>query len=82
MKKNKQWPPKITHSYVIYAACGCPVCVIADVPGLEKETAKEIASNMRAGGHVERKSHDELKPILENLGCSCKKERQLQMRLP
>ena len=68
---------KPTHDYVIYAACGCPVTVIADMPGMEKNTAKKIAKELQPGEHIERVAITDIGPILENLGCSCGEMKQL-----
>lgn len=73
--------PKPTHDYVIYAACGCPVVVIADVPGQEKITAAYIARELKLGEHIERVAIDDMGWILANLGCSCKEAQQLEMLL-
>lgn len=79
-KKKQLWPPPPpTHTYVLYAKCGCPVCVIADIPGWEKDTAAMIAKRMEPGDHIERLPNTEIGNIIRNLGCSCPKTEQLSM---
>lgn len=67
---------KPTHDYIATAKCGCVVGLIADMVGLEKETAKEVASFIKRGCMVERvsRSSDTFKTALASFGHHCQPE--------
>lgn len=60
--------PRPTHDYIGLKPCGCVVVVIADIPGAEKITAREVADLIREGLKVERIPIADLHEYLP-LGC-------------
>lgn len=43
-----------TPSYIGRESCGCCTFIVADMPGREKTTAKEIAGQIKSGRTIER----------------------------
>jgi hypothetical protein len=48
-----------THCYVGTLACGCGVAITRDIPGYEKDTAKDVASFIAGALVVTRLPHKE-----------------------
>ena len=48
-----------THSYIGFASCGCARALAHDVPGMEKDTAREVAGYIKSGLVVERFLNEE-----------------------
>lgn len=63
---------KPTHEYVAYDDHGCAVAVCADLA--DDFTAYEVSKLIRRGYHIERVKHEDIAPILENLGCKYKQK--------
>jgi hypothetical protein len=61
-----------THDYVGRDEHGCLIALIADIPELKRETAKEVASWIREGLTVTRVTMEDVRHILdtEDMGCS------------
>ena len=72
--------PKPTHDYIGLRDCGCCVAVSADMPGWEKDTAKDIAAMIRGGLKVYRIPIEELNKYFP-LGCHCKLKEPEQISL-
>jgi hypothetical protein len=64
------------NEYVATAKCGCIVGLIADLPGAEKDTAKEVANFIRRGCKVELLSREseQFKVALASFGHHCQPE--------
>lgn len=61
--------------------CGCVVAICADLPGNERETAKDVAAWIRAGLIVERISHDQVAAALEHFGCMHREPKVSQLQM-
>ena len=60
-----------THVYTGKAKCGCIVAVVADMPDMPKETAKDVAEFIRGGYTVERVPVEDFRG--GPFGCKCAK---------
>ena len=58
MKRHTPPFPKPTHDYVGRAPCGCVVTLIADIPGLEKDTGRDVGAMIAKGITIERIPRD------------------------
>lgn len=66
--------PKPTHDYIGRAPCGCVVILIADIPGLEKDTGHDVGQAIAKGITIERiqRDSDAFRAILaQGIGHTC-----------
>lgn len=67
--------PKPTYEYIGRAPCGCVTTIIADIPGLEKETGRDVGEAIARGLTVNRipRNSDEFQSIMSRgIGHTCK----------
>lgn len=50
--------PRPAFVYIGRRSCGCCTAVISDLPGFEKDTAKEVAEVIASGRTIERVAFD------------------------
>lgn len=69
-------------AYIAKCKCGGMVMAVVDLPEHKKDTAKEVASCLRAGFEIERMTVEEVRahPFCENKG-KCAEQRQGQIDL-
>lgn len=68
-----------THAYIGRKSCGCAVAAAADIPGMEKETAKSVASFIRDGYAVSRVLKEEVKDLFQTCRCDEKESAQPEL---
>jgi len=61
--------------------CGCAVVSSADIPGMEKETGKEVAAMIAKGLIVERVTGEVMAELFRGEGCTHAQLGQQKMEL-
>ena len=69
-------------AYIAKCVCGGMIMAVVDLPDHKKDTAKEVASCLRAGYEIERLTVEEVRahPFCENRG-KCKEQKAGQLAL-
>lgn len=67
----------MSRCYVGRCKCGSIVAAVVDVPGQEKDTAKDVAGFIKDGLKVEQMETDQVRVTLGR--CTCTKDQQLTL---